>query len=219
MYSEDDLLLLSGLQHLLFCKRQWALIHLEGAWAENRLTVEGKHLHERVHEIETETRNGVRVARGLRLRSLRLGLIGQADVVEFHLVGGQCEQPFPVEYKRGRPKPTRCDEVQLCAQALCIEEMLIVSIPAGAIYYGQPRRRHDVTLDEDLRRETEALAARIHDLFRAGETPAARYEPKCDNCSLFDLCLPKSAAKRRDARRYVEGIWTEHGAPVGDDEA
>ncbi len=218
-FCEDDLLPLSGLQHLSFCERQWALIHLEGAWAENRLTVEGKHLHERVHETEPETRNGVRIARGLRLRSLRLGLIGQADVVEFHLVDGHCEQPFPVEYKRGRPKPTRCDEVQLCAQALCIEEMLNVNIPAGALYYGQPRRRHDVALDENLRRETEALAARMHDLFRLGETPPARYESKCDNCSLFDLCLPKSAAKRKDARRYVEGIWTDCDAPVGDDES
>jgi CRISPR-associated exonuclease Cas4 len=222
-FSEDDLLPLSGLQHMSFCERQWALIHLEAAWAENRLTVEGRNLHERVHEIEPETRNGVRIARGLRLRSLRLGLIGQADVVEFHREpAGRMPalqssyslrresdflQPFPVEYKRGRPKPTRCDEVQLCAQALCLEEMLGVSIPAGAIFYGQPRRRQDVAFDAALRNETEEIAARMHQLFRVGETPPARYEPRCDNCSLIDLCMPKSAVKRKDAHRYVEAIW------------
>jgi len=209
MYSEDDLLPLSGLQHLAFCERQWALIHIEGVWAENRLTVEGRHMHERVHAIEPETRNGVRIARGLRLHSLRLGLVGQADVVEFHLVEGQPEQPFPVEYKRGRPKSTRCDEVQLCAQALCIEEMLGVSIPAGALYYGQPRRRHDVVLDEDLRDEVVDLAVRMHELFRAGKTPQSQYEKKCDNCSLYDVCLPKTATKRHAVCRYVEEIWAD----------
>ncbi|HOZ49865.1 MAG TPA: CRISPR-associated protein Cas4 [Candidatus Hydrogenedentes bacterium] len=231
MYTEDDLLPLSGLQHLIFCARQWALIHIEGAWAENRLTVEGRHLHERVHETEDETRDGVRIARGLRLHSFRLGLIGQADVVEFHPIEHPCGAgfqpavpeedaeragkmsapqgsiPFPVEYKRGRPKPTRCDEVQVCAQAMCLEEMLHVNVPRGAIYYGQPRRRHEVIFDDSLRAETEALASRMHALFNAGETPSARYEPKCDHCSLIDLCLPKVAAQGRKVGRYLEGLW------------
>lgn len=207
MYEEDDLLPLSGLQHLAFCERQWALIHLEETWLENRLTVEGRHLHDRVHGAESETRGDVRVVRTLRLRSLRLGLSGQADAVEFHRQPDGSEQPFPVEYKRGRPKPTRCDEIQVCAQAMCLEEMLGVSIPEGAIYYGQPHRRHGVAFDDALRQETEAAAARMHALFAAGETPTARYEPKCDNCSLYEACLPKTAAQHKDARRYLDQMW------------
>jgi len=208
IYEEDDLLSLSGLQHLQFCPRQWALIHIEGVWAENRLTVEGKHLHERVHEMESETRNGVKTVRGLLLRSLRLGLSGQADVVEFH-PGEGAEVPFPVEYKRGRPKPDRCDEVQLCAQALCLEEMLHTSIPRGAIFYGQPRRRHDVDFDACLRRETEALAETMHRLFDAGQTPVAVYENKCDNCSLYNWCLPKTTGAAPEVGPYLERVYED----------
>lgn len=208
LYDEDDLLPLSGLQHLQFCPRQWALIHIEGVWSENRLTVEGKHLHERVHEMESETRNGVKTVRGLLLRSLRLGLSGQADVVELH-PGEGTEVPFPVEYKRGRPKPDRCDEVQLCAQALCLEEMLHTSIPRGALFYGQPRRRHDVDFDESLRKETEALAETMHRLFDAGQTPVAVYESKCDNCSLYNWCLPKTTGGTREVGPYLEGVYDD----------
>ena len=208
MYDEDDLLPLSGLQHLQFCSRQWALIHIEGVWSENRFTVEGKHLHERVHEMESETRNGIKTVRGLLLRSLRLGLSGQADVVEFH-PGEGTEVPFPVEYKRGRPKPDRCDEVQLCAQALCLEEMLHTSIPRGALFYGQPRRRHDVDFDESLRKETHALAETMHRLFDAGQTPVAVYESKCDNCSLYHWCLPKTTGATREVGPYLEGVYDE----------
>ena len=138
MYTEDDLLPISGLQHLLFCERQCALIHLEQVWAENRLTVEGKNMHDRVHEREAESRPGIRIVRALRLRSLRLGLTGMADVVEFHLDSGVRSQglPFPVEYKRGKPKADYSDSVQLCAQAICLEEMLSCTIPAGALFYG-----------------------------------------------------------------------------------
>ena len=208
MYSEDDLLPLSGLQHLAFCERQWALIHIESLWAENRLTVEGKQLHERVHEADDERRGGVRIVRGLRLRSLCLGLSGQADVVEFH-AGADGETPFPVEYKRGRPKPNRMDEVQLCAQALCLEEMLAVPVTQGALFYGQPRRRQDVALDAELRRVTEDLAARMHALFDAGATPAPVYEKKCDNCSLFDQCMPKNTGQSDAARRYLDSVWKD----------
>lgn len=196
MFSESDLLPLSALQHLAFCERQWALIHLEQQWAESRLTAEGRQLHERVHEQESESRGEVRISRGLRIRCLRLGLIGAADVVEFHREPDGSEKPYPVEYKRGRPKPGRCDEVQLCAQALCLEEMLGSVIEHGAIYYGQPRRRHEVAFNSDLRCETEALAMRLHELQQSGRTPAAVYEKKCDRCSLMALCLPKSASKR-----------------------
>ncbi len=214
-FNEDDLLPLSGLQHLTFCERQWALIHIEGVWAENRLTVEGRHLHEKVHEAGPEMRDGVRIARGVRLHSLRLGLVGQADVVEFHDCGQEKErfsQPVPVEYKRGRPKLDRCDDVQVCAQAMCLEEMLGIPVPRGALYYGQPRRRQEVVLGEALRAETEGLARRMHEMFRAGVTPPARYEPKCDNCSLYDACLPNVAARRKSTSQYIEGIWRDPDA-------
>lgn len=207
MYDEDELLPLSGLQHLAFCERQWALIHIEGIWTENRLTVEGRHLHERVHQQESETRGKVRIVRGLRLHSLRLGIIGQADVVEFHAGEGK-ELPFPVEYKRGRPKPDICDEVQLCAQALCLEEMLNVTIREGAIFYGQPRRRHDVVFTDELRMETEARAERMHRLFQEGATPIAPYQSKCDNCSLYHWCLPKTTGKNKSVSTYIQQIFS-----------
>jgi CRISPR-associated exonuclease Cas4 len=230
MYDEEELLPISALQHLAFCERQWALIHLEGIWDENRLTVEGRQLHDRTDESQTEVRGDVRIARGLRLRSLRLGLSGKADVVEFHRllnlaeipsgtgkerVGVRLEdvpglwKPVPVEYKRGKPKLGRCDEVQLCAQALCLEEMLDVSIGAGALFYGRPRRRYDVTFDLSLRNETERLAARLHQLTQAGETPPPRYEKKCRNCSLLSFCLPKATGPRRSVGRYLDEAFAE----------
>ncbi|MFA7693886.1 MAG: CRISPR-associated protein Cas4 [Candidatus Hydrogenedentes bacterium] len=206
MYEEDDLLPISALQSLSFCERQWALIHIECQWEDNRLTVEGNHLHERVHQSEEETRGDVQTTRGLRLRSLRLGLTGQADVVEFHQTA-QGRQVYPVEYKRGRPKPTRCDEVQLCGQALCLEEMLNCQIPEGAIFYGQPRRRYLVSFDASLREETANLAKRMHLLFRAGKTPPAVYESKCDNCAQYNLCLPKQTAATRKLSLYMRELF------------
>lgn len=219
MFSEDDLLPLSALQHLAFCPRQCALIHLEGAWAENRLTAEGRVLHNRVHESGLESRPGIRVARGLRLHSLCLGLVGQADVVEFlacdptasdlrHAVelpgqpGRWC--PQPVEYKRGRPKRDPVDEVQLCAQALCLEEMLSVSIPSGAIFYGQTRRRLTVPLDFGLRSQTEALAARLHELVQTAITPPPTFGPHCEKCSLRAYCLPEPLAHWSSIQSYLE---------------
>ena len=211
MYSEDDLLPLSGLQHLMFCERQWGLIHIEQIWEENRLTAEGRVLHERAHQAGSESRPKIRTSRGLRLHSLRLGLVGQADVVEFHpsidgVVLPELEglwRPFPVEYKRGRPKKNACDEVQLCAQALCLEEMFGREISEGALYYGEPRRRTQVVFDSRLRTRTEALAGRMHELYRAGTTPLAAYEPKCDGCSLIARCLPRLLAKPPGVARYL----------------
>ncbi len=290
-YGDDNLLPISALQHLVFCERQWGLIHLEQQWLDNRLTVQGRHLHEKAHQPGHETRGDLRVARGLRLCCYRLGLVGQADVVEFHRLqagpdasvpdatdsykvdycppppaGGdnparddplafldaavenaeaQAEQapsadaviaepdqpadpgdpppgaasasnasgaalpgvqglwqPYPVEYKRGKPKADDCGEVQLCAQALCLEEMLGVHIPAGALFYGRPRRRHEVVFGEQLRRRVESLAARLHELTAAGITPPARYEKKCRNCSLIDICVPHLAGGR-SARAFL----------------
>lgn len=206
MYCDDELLPLSALQHLLFCERQCALIHIEGLWAENRLTVEGRHLHKNAHEGPSETRAGVRIARGLALRSLRLGLSGKADVVEFHPpdAPGSPARPFPIEYKRGKPKRDASDKVQLCAQALCLEEMLGVAIPGGALFYGRTRRRLDVALDAELRTLTEEAAARFHALIAAGRTPRAAREPKCENCSLVDLCLPEALRPRLSAAEFLE---------------
>lgn len=202
MYSEEELLPLSSLQHLVFCERQWALIHLEQQWAENELTADGRILHERPDEGADEWRDGIRICRGIRIRSLRCGLVGRADVVEFRPTAEGVMQAFPVEYKRGRPKPDRCDEVQLCAQALCLEEMLQRPVPAGAIFYGQPRRRADVAFDAQLRRETESWVIRLHELHAAGETPRIPYQKKCDRCSLYSICLPKSTAEK-SAKRYL----------------
>jgi CRISPR-associated exonuclease Cas4 len=224
MYFEDDLLPISALQHLAFCERQWALIHLEGAWEENPLTVEGHQLHDRVHEEDTEVRGDLRIAHGLRLRSLRLGLTGKADVVEFHRLtedqnnsaGVKLEgvpdmwKPIIVEYKHGKPKPDSCDEVQLCAQTLCLEEMMGVSIPSGTLFYGKPRRRYDVPLDEALRKETESLAVHLHELNQAGKTPAAQYTPKCPSCSLIELCLPKATGGQRNVHKYLSRAIAEN---------
>jgi len=251
MYDEGDLLPISALQHLAFCERQWALIHLERLWAENPLTVEGHHLRDRTHQPDTESRGDLRIARGLRLRSLRLGLSGIADVVEFQRMvgnGPECHserseescsdpqtqarflaalgmtkagvslpgvrglwQPFPVEYKRGRPKPGPYDEIQLCAQALCLEEMLGVAIPAGALYYGRPHQRQEVALNAELREQTEKLAARLHELFEAGQTPPARYEKKCESCSLLTLCMPKTTGGGKSVDRYLAGMLEHDG--------
>ena len=218
MYSEADLLPLSGLQHLAYCERQWALIHIEQQWAENRLTAEGRQMHDRAHEQREEWREGVHVSRGLAVRSLRLGLSGKVDVVEFRSETEGRPQPFPIEYKHGRPKPNRCDEIQLCAQALCLEEMLSVEVPRGAIFYGQPRRRMEVAFDDGLRTETEALAARLHSLYAARTTPPAVYSPeKCDRCSLLQVCLPRSVGKRRSVQSYLKRSLSI--APVDPEEA
>jgi len=212
MYTEEQLLPVSALQHLMFCERQCALIHLENLWQENRLTAEGRILHEKVHEREDESRGDVRISRGLRIRSLDLGLIGMADVVEFHHLPDGQWQPFPVEYKRGKPKPDSCDEIQLCAQAICLEEMLNVSIPAGAIFYGLPRRRMDVEFSSFLRSETKKAATQLHKLIAGGRTPPPVYEKKCENCSLLDLCLPQNVAGDHSAIRYLNKAL-EEGLP------
>ena len=221
MFDEDDLLPLSGLQHMLFCERQWGLIHIEQQWEDNRLTAEGRILHDRVHDEGTEARPGVVIARGLPLRSSRLGLVGQADVVEFHRVDDGAAgamrlpgreglwRPFPVEYKRGRPKADACDQVQLCAQAMCLEEMLSVSIPAGAIFYGKTRRRLGVSCDENLRQETESVARKAHDLIASGITPPPVYEKRCESCSLMAECLPKTIQKNRPVKNYMTRILGE----------
>lgn len=211
MHAESDLRPLSALQHLVYCERQCALIHLEGVWVENRFTAEGGVLHARADSGESESRADLRIARGVALRSLRLGLSGRADTVELHRAeGGGAVLPgipgrwrlFPVEYKRGRPKDRPCDEVQLCAQALCLEEMLETEVPEGALFYGKTRRRHSVAFTPELRRLTEDAAARLHEILAEGVTPPPVNDARCDRCSLASACLPR--APSRSARGFLD---------------
>ena len=209
MYAEDDLLPLSALQHLLFCRRQCALIHIEQAWVENLYTAEGRIMHERVDSGGQTPRGDVRVEYSVPLRSLRLGVTGKADVVEFHRKTGTGKtkramwQPFPVEYKRGKPKKGNYDKVQLCAQAICLEEMLDAEIPCGALFYGKTRRRQEVLFDPALRQATENAADELHTLFESGLTPKPVYDKKCDSCSFINLCLPKTFEGSRSANHYL----------------
>lgn len=212
MFTEEELLPLSALQHLLFCERQCALIHIEQLWTENLFTAEGRIMHERVHEADRASRGELRVEYGMPIRSLKLGLIGKADVVEFHRKkeGSVSKwQPFPVEYKRGKPKRDNCDRVQLCAQALCLEEMRGATISEGALFYGKTRRRENVTLDHELRAETEKTAKRLHDLISLKRTPKPIWCPKCRSCSLLNLCMPKTLVKARSVNDYLLRITKE----------
>jgi len=183
--------------------RQCALIYIEQVWNENRATAEGRIMHERVHEEQRESRGDVRIEYGIPLRSTKLGLIGKADVVEFHRLDKETWQPFPVEYKRGKPKLDHCDMIQLCAQAMCLEEMLSISIPKGAIFYGRTRRRLDVTFDDALRKETEEAAEHAHKLIASGKTPPPVYEKRCKSCSLIEECIPKTIEKKSSVKHYL----------------
>ena len=219
MIADDELIMLSALQHYLFCPRQCALIHIDGAWNENYLTASGRQLHERVDRIGGETRRDVHLATALRLISARLGIMGVADMVEFHLASSEFEggvrvaaplagrsgywKPFPVEYKRGRPKPHRADEVQLCAQALCLEEMLGVSISEGALFYGETRKRTSVLFDGELRALTEETVVAVRKLLTDGTLPPSVVSKGCLACSLYETCQPKTASVRPSAEGWI----------------
>lgn len=205
MFSESDLLPLSGLQHFSYCERQWALIHLERIWAEDRHTAEGRVVHEHAHEADEEARHNVRISTGLHVHSLTLGLSGQCDVVEFPLPAGP---PYPVEYKRGRPKTGDWDRMQLCAQALCLEEMLHCTVSHGALFYHQVRRRVDVEFDPGLRTLTGQTARSMHEAWGARRTappfdPSSVEARRCRSCSLHALCLPDVLAKPERVRTYL----------------
>lgn len=201
--DEPELIPLSALQHYLYCPRQCALIHVEQQWAENRHTAEGAIMHKRVEVEGSYARRGVRVLTAMPLSSERLGLSGIADVVEFN----EDEEPprvTPVEYKRGRPKQHRADEVQLCAQALCLEEMLGVSIFAGDLYYGRTRRRRSVVFDQELRALTEATAAAAREMILTFTTPPPRFQSKlCNACSLKAICQPERLSRKTSVRRWL----------------
>lgn len=210
MYNDDELLPISALQHFVFCLRQCALIHIEQVWEENMLTAEGRIMHEDAHKERLETRSGERLERGMFLRSERLGLIGRADVVEFHkLVGGRGWRAFPVEYKHGKPKDNNCDKVQICAQALCLEEMVKADIPAGALFYGKTRRRIDVEFTQKLREETLDAVIRLRKFINSGLTPAPVYGKKCESCSLMPVCLPKIIQNAASVEQYIRQAVNE----------
>jgi CRISPR-associated exonuclease Cas4 len=229
MYAEDEMLPLSALQHLEFCPRRCALVHVEGLWTENTQTAEGRVLHRRVHESPSEMVGGIRIVRGLRLFSRKLGLFGVADVVEFHPVDDPTIagvilpnltgrwRPFPVEYKRGRRKPEISYLVQLCAQALCLEEITNAEVRRGALYHGQSRRRQEVAFDDTLRGRTRQRAIELHELLARGHTPPPEPGPKCRFCSLVGKCLPKLSRSRSAqdyVRRAIESLLAE---PLGGD--
>ena len=210
-YAEEDFLQLSGLQHFAFCRRQWALIHIEQQWRDNLRTVEGDLFHHRAHDEQARERRGdILILRGLSVASSTLGLSGKCDVVEFHADPGGVPLrgedglwvPFPIEYKRGAPKPHRADELQLCAQAMCLEEMLCCSIPEGALFYGETRRRTLVPFSAELRETVRAMLDEMHQLYRRGHTPRVRRSKSCNACSLQELCLP-TLMKGNDVDNYL----------------
>ncbi len=189
---EEDYVPLSALQHQLFCPRQCALIHIERIWEENALTAEGRVLHENAHTPKAEKRRDLKTLTAVHLHSRQLRVAGVADVVELHRRDGVWH-PFPIEYKRGRPKAHQADEVQLCAQAVCLEEMHGVDVHEGALFYGQNRRRQVVIFDAQLRTLTTAAAHAVHALFESGITSPAVYDKgKCDACSLLAACRPRA---------------------------
>lgn len=198
--QEEDYLPLSGLQHFAFCRRQWALIHIENLWAENLRTTEGHLLHERAHDTSVrERRGGLITMRGVSVSSPTLGVSGQCDVLEYHsdprgIPLPDAEglwRPYPVEYKRGQAKENPADRLQLCAQAMCLEEMLCCDIPEGALFYGETRRRETVLLTRDMRQQVRDCLAEMHELYRRGYTPRVKPSKSCNACSLRELCLPK----------------------------
>lgn len=214
-YKEEDFLQISGLQHFQFCRRQWALIHLEQQWAENLRTVEGALLHQRAHDASQRERRGeLVITRDMRVFSAALGISGSCDVVEFKksetgvpLSGMEGKyQPYPIEYKRGSPRTDHANHLQLCAQAMCLEEMLCCDIPEGALYYGEIRRREKVVFTEELRQEVKAALEEMHQLYQRGHTPKVRPSKSCNACSLKELCLPKLTKKKSVAKYLRERL-------------
>jgi len=199
---EDTFVPVSALQHYLFCPRQCALIHVERLWTEDGATAEGRLLHERVDEGKPDRRHGVRTVRGLAIRSVTLGVTGKADAVELHGTGAVV-RPYPIEYKRGQPKKHRADEVQLCAQAICLEEMFGQPVPEGALFYMKTRRRLVVAFDEDLRALTARVAEEARAMIVAHRTPPPVQMPACKRCSLAETCCPDRLQRPPATARWL----------------
>ncbi len=211
MYTEDEYLMLSGLQHFAYCRRQWALIHIEQQWAENVRTIDGQLFHKNAHNGETtEKRGSLIITRGLHIKSHQLGLSGICDVVEFHkskrgiklFAYEDLWQPYPVEYKKGEPKENNADEVQLCAQAMCLEEMLLCDILRGSLFYGENRRRTEIEFTESLRKQVRDMTKEMHDLWKKGYTPKVKAKKGCNACSLKEICVPK-LGRAESVNKYI----------------
>lgn len=210
-YREEDFLQLAGLQHFTFCRRQWALIHIEQQWEENVLTVKGDLFHEKVHDgYSTEKRKNVIVSRGMPIHSRILGVSGECDVVEFVRADEGISLPgregkyilYPIEYKRGRSKVTDEDRMQLTAQVICLEEMFLTEIPKAYLFYGETRRRECVEITDALRGECRRLLQEMHQNYVRGYTPKVKKTKKCEACSLKAICLPK-LEKSRNVSQYI----------------
>lgn len=217
MYDEDEFLMLSGLQHFAYCRRQWALIHIEQQWMENERTIDGQLFHKKAHDSGLiEKRGNLIITRGLHIKSATLGVAGICDVVEFHRsekgiplhnFEGQW-QPYPVEYKKGKPKENNADELQLCAQAMCLEEMLLCDIPSGSLFYGEKCRRTNVAFTQKLRLQVKDMIYEMHDLWRKGYTPKVKPQKGCNACSLKEVCVPK-LTKAKSISSYIDTYLTE----------
>ncbi len=214
LFQDEEMLMLSGIQHFALCERQWALIHIEQQWEENVRTTEGHHLHERVDDPEESDKRGKIITyRAFPLLSRKLGLTGRADVVELQYseekgvtIEGQNGKWIlhPVEYKRGKTKPDDRDAVQVCAQAMCLEEMFYTEIQQGSLFYAETRRRVILEFTPELRQRVHELVQRMHELFNSGITPLPVYKPHCKACSLIHICLPKSMSGSRKASDYLK---------------
>lgn len=219
MYSDDDLLMLSGIQHFAFCPRQWALDHICQQWEDNHLTIEGDWLHRRADDpYAMEYDSGNVLLRSVSVKSYRLGFYGIADLIELYPFDDDTKPAFtvtrypgrwsvlPVEYKHGKAKADDTDEVQLCAQAMCLEEMHGIEIPRGAIFYGTTRRRVSVSFSDMLRKHVEELAEAMHRLFRRGEVPEASAQKKCRSCSLQDICMSQDLSHAPSVDEYLKAL-------------
>lgn len=216
-YSEEDFLQLSGIQHFAFCRRQWALIHIENQWEENVRTVEGRIIHDKAHDkLVLESRGNILISRGMPVFSASLGISGECDVVEFHkspdgikITGKEgLYKVIPIEYKRGKEKPNECDELQLAAQAMCLEEMLCCSIPVAYLFYHEIRRRVAVNISDELRKKVKDMLTEMHQLYERGHTPRVKRTKSCNACSLKHICLP-ALSSAKPVRNYIKERITE----------
>lgn len=220
-YAEDDMLMLSGIQHYAFCPRQWALIHIDQQWSENLLTMEGHIMHQHVDDPFYRQKMGDNIClRAVSIASKELGLYGVSDIVELHPSDEDIDTithpkyhgrwiPFPVEYKHGKPKHNNVDVVQLVAQAMCLEELYGIHINKGAIYYGETRRRLDVDITEEMRDTVRAYSYNMHELFQSGKTPFATKQPYCNSCSLLNICMPDSTYKDSASKYLKKNLYEE----------
>ncbi|NMB80644.1 MAG: CRISPR-associated protein Cas4 [Ignavibacteria bacterium] len=207
MYTEDDFIMISALQHYIFCPRQCGLIHLDDVWQDNLFTVRGNILHEKVDTDTYETRGDIKTVRGLKIHSFKYGLTGRCDVVEFKQTS-KGKEILPVEFKAGEPKDDISDKVQLCAQVFCLEEMLETKIQQAAFFYGKIRRRNVIEIDDELRKQTEEIIKKVRELIASNVVPIIEYSNKCRNCSLQSICQPKAMNKRK-LDNYIKGLYSE----------